>query len=176
MEGDPQMLTSPTLNTRDRRVSLLLSQLMNYGSYDRAPKGFRESWQAVQQANKDSTPRIFFDAGFHAWFAYLITKNYTESSRHFSGKVECAQLLAELEDEPIQSRKLLAEQLALCVGGELKTNVSRLCHRLNLSEDESMRSSHKRRRKFFRMGLPPPSANWTKRHGTWRYRHNSLSG
>lgn len=164
MDGDPQVPANAPLDTPGRWVSLLLSQLMNYGSYDRAPKGFRESWQAVQQANKDSTPRIFFDAGgFHAWFAYLITKNSTESSRHFSGKSECTQLIAELEDEPIQSRKLLAEQLALCVGGELKTNVSRLCHRLNLSEDESMRGSHKRCRKFSRMGLPL-FANWAKRH------------
>lgn len=135
----------------DESVLLLLDPLKNrYGSYSRVPKGFHQSWHTVQQAREDSTARIFLDAGgFLAWVTYVVAKTHAEGPRHFPGKARVAQLITKLETETIESRKKLAEQLALCINGELRTHITHWQDNITLPRNDSMTLLNKRRRMYF---------------------------
>lgn len=107
MERDSQIFVNASINdTQSEQATLLFKQL---NSYARAPRGLMETWLEAQQAEGNSTARIFLDVGrFSAWFAYFLTKNAAEKRYHFLGKASCSRLIDDLENEPAACRRSLA--------------------------------------------------------------------
>ncbi|KAI0550166.1 hypothetical protein F4679DRAFT_222177 [Xylaria curta] len=145
MEKDPP---EPADSRAERRASLFLDRLDKYGSFERAPKGFRGAWEAVQRAEVDSTPRIFLEAGGPlAWFAFLVLKNSVDSSKHFTGKSECRQMLRELENEPADSNRAVAEELHCRASADMQMKVASVLNRFqDPPERDRPASPNKRQR------------------------------
>lgn len=95
----------------EHQVALLLKQL---GKIERTPRKLVETWQETSQQQASSTARIFLDeGGIPSWLAYLVTKNAAEGNYHFAGKADCVRLIAELENETVETRVSLVKDLAL---------------------------------------------------------------
>ncbi|KAK3391215.1 hypothetical protein B0H63DRAFT_467490 [Podospora didyma] len=110
-----------------QRVDTLLTRL---NSFKKAPAGLVTLWQSVNGAGENSTAKIFLDeGGFPAWFAYILTKKAAESNGHFDGKAAQCKLIADLEEEPVGSRKLLASQLAAAIPSQVREKIDRLQER-----------------------------------------------
>ena len=152
MGGDSQTLVDASANdSLSEQVALLLRQLQNY---KRAPKGFLKSWQETQQADENSTARIFLNEGkFPAWFAYALLKNAAEVQYHFLGKADCNRLIVDLELESATSRKLLAARVAAAIEPELRNKVDSLHEKRikPLRKDQMCQLSNKRRRQYYAM-------------------------
>ncbi|KAI0190554.1 hypothetical protein F4808DRAFT_401995 [Astrocystis sublimbata] len=146
----------PVASRIETIASLFLGRLDSYGSFERVPKGFWAARAAIQQAEPHSTPRIFWEnGGFLAWFALLILRNDANGTKHFTHKVECRQMLPELENEPTDSRKAVAQQILSRASTDMQMKISRLLNRLqDSSEQPSPASTNKRQREIPRAGSP----------------------
>lgn len=149
MDGQSTIVDTSTNESQSNQVVLLLNQL---SSYERAPKGLLDSWQATTQHDEvNSTARIFLDeGGFVAWFAYFLTKNAAHNRYHFSGKADCNRLISSLEDEPAISRKQLAVRVAAAVQPETEKKIYSLYDKRikPLQNDAMSQHSNKRQRKY----------------------------
>ncbi|KAI1119948.1 hypothetical protein F5Y10DRAFT_290545 [Nemania abortiva] len=113
------------------RVLLFLDCIKNYGSLERAPRGLPGAWEALRKADPHSTPRIFLDAGGTcAWFIYFTTKARAGGTKHFRGKKKYKRLLEDLEGEPLDSRKALAQKLGRQASNDIKMKISELLNKL----------------------------------------------
>jgi hypothetical protein len=94
---------------------------------------------------------IFLNEGkFPAWFAYSVTKNAAERPTHFLGKAECSRLIADLENEPVSSRRLLAASVAATIQPEVAEKINSLCDKKikPVQNDNMSQPSNKRRREY----------------------------
>ncbi|KAL6405581.1 putative serine threonine protein kinase [Ilyonectria robusta] len=91
---------SQTTADTDRFTEALDVLLQQVNRYKRAPGSWQESWEALQQAHESSTAKIFANQGFHAWFAYFLTKNGADIQFRFRGKAACNRVIARLDTEP----------------------------------------------------------------------------
>ncbi|KAL2166226.1 hypothetical protein VTG60DRAFT_3114 [Thermothelomyces hinnuleus] len=157
------------------QVTLLLQQLDNF---ERAPKTLPESWRKVQQAEHDSTARIFLDEGqFPAWLAYFLTKNAANKQSHFHGKAKLIQLVNDLEKQTVASRRLLAARVGAAIPPERRERINSL-HKKTITSSQMSPNPTKRRRTDDN-GCPPtvseiplsPDATPRSSHG----HHDSLS-
>ena len=117
----------------------------------RAPNELLQSWHETNQAEEDSTPRIFLNEGsFSAWVAYVLTRNAAKNQNHFPGKAACSRLIADLETATIGCRKLLAAEVARGVTPEAEERMLRLYDKTKRQSqiDDGSQQSSKRRRKF----------------------------
>ena len=115
----------------------------------RLPNGYKKFWQTLQDAGRDSTPKIFYNiGGFVAWIAYIATKKAAEDKSRFKGKSDLATLMNELETKSTEYRKALAGAITNGADPEVAKRIQDLCKRL-ISKSPTRESSqqHKKRRK-----------------------------
>lgn len=162
---DASSVTFGNASGNERRIALLLNRV---NKFDRPPKKFMDSWIKTQEAEANSTARIFLDGGtFSAWFAYFLTKNAvgTRSSR-FTGKADCSRLIDQLETEPEAARKSLAAQLAAAIPPDTQRKVQSLYDKMiNPSHTDGMSQSQPNKSRGMSLGMtdgncqPTSSAN-----------------
>ena len=128
------------------QITLLLKQLDNF---ERAPKTLFESWQQTQQAEHNSTARIFLDEGqFPAWLVYFLTKNAANKNSHFLGKAKLRQFVNALEKQSVNSRQLLAARVGAAIPSKHLEKINNL-HKRTITSFQMSLNLKKRRRKYF---------------------------
>ena len=130
----------------DERVKLLVDQLKNS---QRAPKTLADSWTETSgHAPGSSTARIFLDeGGLGAWLAYFLTKNAADVQYHFHGKAGCSRLIANLEEATVESRKLLAADVASKIDRQLQEKINGYDKRIRQLEKERMSQNQNKKRR-----------------------------
>ncbi|KJZ69432.1 hypothetical protein HIM_11182 [Hirsutella minnesotensis 3608] len=103
-------------------VSWLLDRVSNL---ERSPKGLSEAWQSAQQAEPNSTTRIFVDQGKFAWLAYHLSKVASDQITHFTGQKYLKQKISELEDKPLAIQVSTAAKVTLEIGSDVKEKIER---------------------------------------------------
>lgn len=94
---------------QDENVNEFLKEIQNRR---KLPRSLPEALKKLQEADNTTTERIFHDyGGVHAWTAYVLVKRATESTGHVSGRGKRRRLLDRIEEQSIESRKLLAERI-----------------------------------------------------------------
>ncbi|KAK3946987.1 hypothetical protein QBC32DRAFT_248541 [Pseudoneurospora amorphoporcata] len=125
------------------QITLFLKQL---DSFERAPRTFLKSWKNTQEAEYNSTARIFFDEGqFPAWLVYFLTKNAADKQSHFLGKAELRQFVNALEKQSVKSRQLLAARVGAAIPPKHLEKINSL-HKRTITSFEMSSNSKKRRR------------------------------
>ena len=146
MEDEVQTIVR---NAASRKTLLDVNAfLMRIEERTRLPNGYKKSWQTLQDAGQDSTPRIFYDTGgFVAWIAYIATKNAAEDQSRFKGKSELGTSMDELETKSPDYRKAVAGAIMNGADPEVAERIQHLCERL-ISKSPKRESSerHKKRR------------------------------
>ncbi|CRK23263.1 hypothetical protein BN1723_003018, partial [Verticillium longisporum] len=104
-------MTPATTPLRDRNYSAVFQRHIT-GEWKRkkAPNGLKKAWTGAQSLPKDTTERIFCDAGFQAWVSYRLATNV--GGTHYSGKMDDMETIAALHQLPISSRQNIASELA----------------------------------------------------------------
>ncbi|KAM7191156.1 hypothetical protein V8F33_009027 [Rhypophila sp. PSN 637] len=103
-EGDTQQANDIT--------ALILKHLQEF---QRQPRSLPGAWKNAQQAEGDSTTKIFLNKGFATWFGYHLMKNAATGTTHFPGKAEYSRLIGLLENETVAGRELVAEKVASAI-------------------------------------------------------------
>lgn len=138
MDSGPTPSTASSTEPDGLDLDLLLNRLQQYKN---APRGVAESWAHAEGAAPNTTERIFYEAGFTAWFAYFFARNSAENQLHFSGKAEVASFLHNLDTKDAESRKRLATSVAAAVSPDLHERINRL-------QKTSILRPNKRRRTY----------------------------
>ncbi|KJZ69061.1 hypothetical protein HIM_11544 [Hirsutella minnesotensis 3608] len=94
-------------------------------SLERAPKGLLEAWQSAQQAEPNSTTRIFLDQNKFAWLAYHLSKVASDQTTHFTGQKSLRQKISDLEGKPLAARVSVALKVANELGYDVKDKIER---------------------------------------------------
>lgn len=139
---------TPIVEPNSDQVTALLEPIQLQG-FERAPRPFYEEWKETQEANRNSTAKIFLENGFPAWFTYSLAKRVVKNQSHFNGKAKLCQLISDLETKPIAYRKTLAAQVAAAIPPERRDKINRLKGKTT-SLQMSPRSNKRRRRCFVR--------------------------
>ncbi|UNI14798.1 hypothetical protein JDV02_001393 [Purpureocillium takamizusanense] len=113
--------TSPTSEASDD-ISWLLDRV---NTFERSPKGLMEAWQSAQQAESNSTTKVFLDQGKFAWLAYHLSKVAADQPTHFTGQTILRRKISDLEGRSLASRILTAEKLAAGLGSDVKDKIER---------------------------------------------------
>ncbi|EGY23489.1 uncharacterized protein VDAG_04927 [Verticillium dahliae VdLs.17] len=105
MDGDSQTPTLPDTQLQ-KHVELFLLKLQDS---DRGPKGLADSWREAQHVADKSVPGVLLkEGGFPVWYGYLLAKGDVEKSSRFAGKAATRDLIADLENRPVEYLKSLA--------------------------------------------------------------------
>ncbi|RSL43393.1 hypothetical protein CEP54_015108 [Fusarium duplospermum] len=78
----------------------------------KAPYGFDDALDRARSAGKDTTERIFVDAGDGAWLAYYLIVGITRS--HFPGKPSEDRTISAFQGLPSEHRRRVAASVANC--------------------------------------------------------------
>jgi hypothetical protein len=108
----------------DQIVNLLLGQVNNC---ERVAHIFTDSWAEAQQAEENSTARIFADGTFNVWFTYYLAKRAAEKQSHFAGKADYRRLIAILEKGSVEFRKSIVAQVSTGIVPEVDEKIKSLC-------------------------------------------------
>ena len=129
------------------QVVLLLNNLQNF---ERGPKGLADSWRETQQAAEDSVERVLLkEGGFPVWFAHYVAKNDAAKSSRFAGKAAIRNLIADLEDQPLEHLKLLAATVASQIDSATLAKVEQVRRtRIEFQTKNMSQNSNKRPREY----------------------------
>lgn len=128
-----------------RQIETLLTYVKSL-NLSRPPRTLQESWRSTQQAQEESTPRIFLAEGFCVWFVHFIVKRDVDRASHFDGKADCRNVITDLEGTNKDSRRLFAELLRRAIQSNLRHTIEQF----KAFCDNSMgHQTKKRRRQYF---------------------------
>jgi putative lipoic acid-binding regulatory protein len=108
----------------DQISKLLLDHVY---TYKQAPYTFTDSWANAQQADKNSTARIFADGSFNVWFTYFLARRAADKQGHFAGKADHCRIIDSLEGKSVEFKISVVGQVGARIGPEVIEIIKQLC-------------------------------------------------